>query len=106
MMRFSAIYITGGSVHRMTFEAPDIEAAKAQAEKWGVGVEGEVQDTGPVRPALPEAFNLQDTCHMLGGIGRTLVYQMVNDGRLERVPRVRRLLITRRSIEKWAAGRS
>lgn len=104
MKRYMGIYIVAGTIRRMTFEATDLEDARQQADKWGVGVEGEAVDVEPVHPTEPTAFNLEDAKRLLGGIGRSTIYQMLYDGRLERVPGVRRVLITRRSIERAAAG--
>ncbi len=106
MKRFLGIYIASGHVRRMTFEAADAEDAQKQASQWpGVGVAGEAEESAPVRTALPEAFNAQDSRRLLGNIGLSTLYDMVYDGRLERVPGIRKLLITRRSIERWAAQR-
>jgi hypothetical protein len=104
MKRFAALFIFAGGIRRMTFDAIDIKEAETIGLEWGVGVEGEADEIGPVKPIVPEAFNLEDTRRLLGGIGRTLVYEMLNDGRLERVPQVRRLLVTRKSIVRCANG--
>lgn len=106
LKRFSAVYLAAGQARRMTFEATDLVDARQQAERWGVGVEGEAVDAGPVRQTLPEAYDLKTTCALLGGISRMTAYRMTLDGRLDRVPNIRRTLITRRSIERCAAGRS
>lgn len=105
LKRFSGIYLADGQVRRMTFEAVDLEDARQQASRWGVGVEGEVPEGGPVKQVPPELFNLKDTQRMLGGISRAAVYQLLTLGELERQRDTRRLLITRRSIERWVGAR-
>lgn len=106
MKRFSAVYLAGGSARRMTFEAETIEEARTLAAGWNVGVEGETVETGAVAAALPEAYDLETTRRLLGGIGRSTVFEMLWAGKLERVPHIRRTLVTRRSIERLAAGKN
>ncbi len=103
MKRFSAVYIAGGAARRMTFEAEDLDDARAQAGKWGVGVEGEAPETGAVKTALPEAYDLKTASTLLGGVCRYTIWKWLTLGKLERVPDIRRVLITRRSIEALGA---
>lgn len=105
MTTYSAIFPHEGELRRVWFQAATEDEARSHAVRWGAGLEGEAEFS-TTKQALPEAYNLEDTRRLLGGISRSLVYQMIYDERLERVPGVRRLLITRRSIERCAAGRS
>jgi hypothetical protein len=105
MTRFSAIYIDAGTVHRMTFEATDINAAKVQAEKWGVGVDGEAPGTEESAPPQAEAYDLATARRILGNVSRATVYRWLLLGELKRVAGTRKVLITRESIER-RAGRN
>lgn len=105
MKRFSATYSSNGISCRMTFEAADLEAARAQAARWGVGVEGEALETAAsVAPALPVAYDLPTACALLGNVSRATIYNWLVAGKLERVPESRRVLITRRSMERMAGA--
>jgi hypothetical protein len=105
MKMFDAVLIFGGRLRRLVFEAADEKEAQILAITLGVGLEGEHAATGPVTTVLPEAFNAADARIMLGKIGLSTLYDMVYDGRLERVPGIRKLLIKRRSIERYVNGR-
>ena len=103
MKRFSAVYIAGGAARRMTFEAEDLDDAKRLAAGWNVGVEGEAPQEGVVKAALPEAYDVETSAKMLGGVSRRTIWKWLTLGRLERVPDIRRVLITRRSLEALGA---
>ncbi len=51
----------------------------------------------------PRAFPLSEFCRIYG-IGRTLAYDEIADGRLRAVKVGRRTLITRDAAEEWLAG--
>lgn len=99
LKRFSAVYVSDTEIRRLTFEAKDEAEAKRLATKWGVGIEGETNHTETPTP-LPEAYDQETARRLLGGISRTTLYAELCLGRLERVPDIRRVLITRRSLER------
>lgn len=106
MQIYSAITIADGNIRRMWYEAPGEPEAKAFAVKVGAGFEGPA-----VRPQVAcepprEAYNEEATRRLLGGISKSTLYREIQDGKLERVPGTRRILITRSSIEarpQWRA---
>jgi hypothetical protein len=100
MKIFNGIFAVGGAVRRMTFEADSIEEARTLAAPWGVGVEGETSVLEEAKQATPEAYDLKTTCRLLGGVSPSTIYREIARGGLERVPRNRRILITRASIER------
>lgn len=100
---FSAVYIHDSQVRRLTFEATDLKEAQALAARWGAGVEGEV--ARGEAPELPVAYGMAKARQILGGVSRSQVYVWLTQGRLERLPGTRRVLITRESVEKfWKAA--
>lgn len=104
LKKFSGIYVMAGEIRRIVYEAIDITEAKHLALKWGVGVEGEAvtfENGSP--PPLPEAYDEKTARYLLGGISRTTLYAELATGRLQRVSGTRRVLITRRSIERRCA---
>jgi hypothetical protein len=108
LKEFIGVYVVAGQVRRITFEAPSLEDAHQQATKWGVGVAGEslpAAVVSQVPTSLPETFNLKEAQRLLG-VSRSTVYQLLKDGFLDRLPGIRRTLITRRSLERFASGRS
>lgn len=99
MKRFSAVHVAGSNIRRLVFEALDEGEAQQFAIKWGVGIEGETKLIDAPAP-LPEAYDQETARKLLGGISRTTLYAELCLGRLERVPGIRRVLITRCSIER------
>lgn len=102
MTLYTGVYVRDGRVHRMTFEAETDSAAQELAKQWGVGLDGraEVPELKSLPP--PEAYDEKTARQLLGGISRTTLFMELKQGYLERLPGTRRLLITRRSIEKRA----
>lgn len=101
LKKFSGIYIAAGEIRRIVYEAKDLAEARELAEKWGVGIEGEAVAFPGGSPApLPEAYNEKTARYLLGGISRTTLYGELATGRLQRLPGTRRVLVTRRSIER------
>ena len=96
-MQYSAITPVSGEIRRIFFEAADIEEARRIAAGCNAGLEGEAK-----RPEVPVpvAFNLREARALLGGISRATVYNWVAVGKLDRVPGTRKVLITRKSIER------
>lgn len=101
LRRFSGIYIAAGEIRRVVYEARDIAEAREFAAKWGVGIEGETAAfPGESPPPLPEAYDEKTARYLLGGISRTTLYAELATGRLQRLAGTRRVLVTRRSIER------
>lgn len=101
LRKFSGIYVAAGEIRRVVYEAKDILEARQFAERWSVGLEGEAGAfPGESSAPLPEAYNEKTARYLLGGISRTTLYAELATGRLQRVPGTRRVLVTRRSIER------
>ena len=101
LRKFSGIYVAAGEIRRVVYEAKDITEAKQLAARWGVGIEGEaVAFSGESPPPLPEAYDAKTARYLLGGISRTTLYAELATGRLTRLSGTRRVLVTRRSIER------
>lgn len=101
LKKFSGIYVAAGEIRRVVYEAKDISEARQLAAKWGVGIEGEaVAFPGESPPPLPEAYDEKTARYLLGGISRTTLYAELATGRLTRLSGTRRVLVTRRSIER------
>ncbi|HEY0945050.1 MAG TPA: helix-turn-helix domain-containing protein [Opitutaceae bacterium] len=107
MRQFSAIYVSGGTLRKVLFEAATAAEAQELATKWGFGIQGEISETTPPpadkTTSLPEAFDVENACRMLGDISRTTLYRLLVRGKLERVPATRKVLVTRRSIERFCS---
>lgn len=103
MNRYSGVYIVGGAVRNMEFEADDEADAKSRAVQWGVGLTGPAASRDRAAPPVPEAFDLKDTCRLLGNVSRATIYRWLARGLLERVKDTEKVLITRKSIERKAA---
>ena len=101
LKKFSGVYLSEGQIRRVVFEAKDGGEAQLLAKQWGMGIEGEADAfAGEVPPPLPEAYDEKTARHLLGGISRTTLYTELATGRLERLSGTRRVLVTRRSIER------
>jgi len=97
---FSAVYVDAGTVRRIWFESACDEAARAFCVRHGFGLEGPA--TRPSDSLPPPAFyNEKSARTLLGGISRTSLYRELIRGNLIRVPELRKILITRQSIENW-----
>lgn len=101
LKKFSGIYVAAGEIRRVVYEAKDINEARQLAEKWSVGIEGEATAfPGESSAPLPEAYDEKTARYLLGGISRTTLYAELATGRLQRLAGTRRVLVTRRSIER------
>lgn len=101
LKKYSGIYVAAGEIRRVVYEAKDIAEARELAAKWGVGIEGEATAFPGDSPApLPEAYDEKTARYLLGGISRTTLYAELATGRLQRLAGTRRVLVTRRSIER------
>jgi hypothetical protein len=104
--RYRAIFFVNASIRRITFEALSLEEAQRLAANWGFGLEGEVTEDPPTesrRPLVMEAFDVASACRVLGDISRTTLYRLLVRGQLERLPATRKVLVTRRSIERFCS---
>jgi transcriptional regulator with XRE-family HTH domain len=101
-----AVYLMEGSIRRISFEAFDLDEARRLATKWGLGLEGESTED-PIRAThttiAPAAFDVVSACRVLGDISRTTLYRLLLRGKLERLPATRKVLVTRRSIERFCS---
>lgn len=95
-MHYAAVIPVKGELHRIYFDASDVEEARQVAIACHAGLEGEARR--PESPA-PVAFDMKEARSLLGGVSRATVYNWLAEGRLERVPGTRKVLITRSSIE-------
>ncbi len=101
LKKFSGIYVAAGEIRRVVYEAKDIAEARQLASQWGVGIEGEaVTFPGEAPSPLPVAYDEKTARYLLGGISRTTLYAELAIGRLQRLSGTRRVLVTRRSIER------
>jgi hypothetical protein len=107
LKRYSAIHVSSGEIRRLVFEAVDIVEARKLARGWKVGLEGETpgDHAGQSAAPIPEAYDQATARRLLGGISRTTLYAELATGQLERVSGTRRVLITRRSIERRCGRR-
>lgn len=106
LRRYRAIYLADSSIRNVTFEALCLDEAKRLAAGWGFGLEGEVTEEPqqPQRNAVtPEAFDVASACRIMGDISRTTLYRLLIRGKLERLPATRKVLVTRRSIERFCS---
>ena len=55
------------------------------------------------KTVTPEAFDVASACHIMGDISRTTLYRLLLRGKLERLPATRKVLVTRRSIERFCS---
>ena len=104
-------YVSEGNIRKITFKAATFGEAHELAKKWGIGLRGEFEiaselvDAVPTPPP-PEAYNVEDTCRMLGGVSRVTLYRWVVKGLLKRVSKTRKVLITRDSIIRRVSGQN
>ena len=63
---------------------------------------GETAESYPAE-TTPLAYDLKEAQKLLGGLGRTSVFRWIKMGRLERIGGTRRVLITRKSVERAAS---
>lgn len=104
--RYRAIFIINGAVRRLTFDALSPEEAEKLAATWGFGLEGEIGDepqTHLPRPDVKEAYDVSSACRVLGGISCTTLYRILVRRQLDRLPATRKVLVTRKSIERFCS---
>jgi hypothetical protein len=104
--KYSAVHIApDASIRRISFEAATEEEARSFAVKYGFGFEGEAEPetSRPVSPdkTQPEAYSSDEARRILGGISRKKLYALRATGKLEQLPDTRRVLVTRKSIQKY-----
>ena len=100
MTTFAAVYVEAGTVRRIWFESASEEAARAFCVRFNFGLEGPATRPSDSLPT-PAFYNEKSARTLLGGISRTSLYRELIRGNLVRVPGMRRILITRQSIENW-----
>ena len=100
MTTFAAVYVEAGTVRRIWFESASPEAARAFCVRYSFGLEGPATRPSDSLPT-PAFYNEKSARTLLGGISRTSLYRELIRGNLVRVPGMRRILITRQSIENW-----
>lgn len=98
-----AVYVVGGLVRRMIFEAVDEIEAREFAVRCGAGLEGETQQMNSPAPAT--AYDEKTARALLGNISPSTLYRELAVGNLQRVPGIRKILVTRESIEAWPKRR-
>jgi len=106
MKRYRAIFLQNASIRRIIFEAMNADEAQRLAAGWGFGLEGE--ESGSLagethRSPIAEVLDVASTCRVLGDISRTTLYRLLVRGLLERLPATRKVLVTRRSIERFCS---
>jgi hypothetical protein len=100
MTTYSAIYPVDGALRRMWFEASSENEARGFAARCGAGLEGPA-NRATEEPTVPEYYDAETACKLLGGISRTTLWKELAVENLERVPNTRRVLVTRESILAW-----
>lgn len=106
LKQFSAIGVVDAGIRRIVFEATGIEEARVLAQKWGFGLEGEIQVESKVAVSSQVeqmAYDTQKACEILGGISRTSLYRLLWAGELKRLRGTRKVLITRESLSRYCA---
>jgi uncharacterized protein with von Willebrand factor type A (vWA) domain len=102
LVTYSAVYPVSGSLRRMFFEAENEQEARDFAAKCGAGLEGPATHVADWLPAeAPENYDEKTARRLLGGVSRSTLYRELALGKLERVPGLRKVLVTRRSLERW-----
>ena len=99
-MHWSAVLPVNGKPCRLLIEAETEEEATLIASKANSALEGPA-----IRPKIPEAqaYGCKEAQRLLGGVSRWTLYRWIALGRLERVDGTRKVLITRRSLERISA---
>ena len=86
-----------------------MEDARKFAATLGFGLIGEApvvaNQSNIVAFERPDAFDVPQARHKLGGISRSTLYRLLKRGKLSRLTDTRKVLITRRSIERYLAVR-
>lgn len=103
MKFWSAVYVTNGSIRRLMFEAVTEAEAREFAVRCGAGLEGEAKRPADSGPAA--AYDEKTARALLGNISPSTLYRELAVGNLERVPGIRKILVTRESIEAWPKRR-
>jgi len=103
---YKAIHVADGNIRQLTFEALDLQDARQFAAKLGLGLIGEtpviISQPNVVQFERADAFDVRQTCQKLA-ISRSSLNRLVKRGKLSRLPDIGKLLVTRRSIERYLA---
>lgn len=102
MKKFAGIYIFNGQVRHMTVEATDEQEARSLgANPQPFGVQGEAMPCGSPAATASPVFDLREVTNLFK-VSRGTVHRWLIEGRLERIPDIRKILITRESVERQA----
>ena len=96
---YLAVYPEAGHLRRLWFEAPDETAARLFCARVGAGLQGEESREPGVGPAT--CYDEETARRLLGNISPSTLYRELSVGNLERIPGIRKVLVTRESVEKW-----
>lgn len=103
---YQALHIADAAIRKVTFEALNLEDARHFATKCGFGLQGEVPpnngQSNVVQFERADAFDVPQTCHKLG-ISRSSLNRLLKRGILSRLQDTGKVLVTRRSIERYLA---
>lgn len=105
VLTYEAIQIENSLIRKVWFEAQSPDDARAFALKCGLGLQGEgppiaASDAAPTFDPVA-AFDVPRACQHLGGISRTSLYRLLVRGKLSRLKHTRKVLVTRRSINRY-----
>jgi hypothetical protein len=100
---FLALRIDAGKIRRVWFEADGAEPAQEICLRFGLGFAGPANPPRDPAQQIPEAYDIKAAGRLMGGVGRTTIYKELVLGNLERVAGTRRVLITRKSLERRCA---
>lgn len=108
---YSAICVDEGEIRRVWFEAADPDLAHEFCRRKQFGFDATVNafpspaPTGEPVPAA-EAYDGNTARRLLGGISVATLYRWLDEGKVDRVPNTRRLLVTRESLERLTRRRA
>ncbi len=97
-MTFAALVPLAGKARRITFDADDSADALGVAVACGAILDGEA-----IKPEdqKPIAYDLPTTRRLLGNVSRGTIYNWSAVGRIERVPNLRTILFTAKSVDNF-----
>ena len=98
MREFFALVPVAGRLVRIQFGASD----ERDALNVAAACNGGLAPGGGEPIQEPVAYDVKKARELLGGVSRATIYNWLAVGRLERVPGIRRVLITRTSLERVA----
>lgn len=102
------MFVEQGQIRRLWFRATTEREGRAFCIKFNAGYEGMARSPEVEIKPLPAAYDVKTSCALLGGISEATLYREIKDGKLDRLPDTRRVLVTRESLErrkKWRLER-